>query len=82
MSFTNYQSQNVLNNENVLLENTIIEISPEIIFLPNYGLDSKNSYLNSLEIKTNIPIYATYKFKISLNSITVLLLRKPCWFHL
>ena len=62
LSFTNYQSQNVLNNENVLLENTIIEISPEIIFLPNYGLDSKNSYLNSLEIKTNIPIYATYKF--------------------
>ena len=37
-------------------------MSPEIVFLPNYDLGSKNSYLNSLEIKTNIPIYATYKF--------------------
>ncbi len=62
LSYTNYQSQNISNNNNLLLESKIISISPEIIFLPNYDLDSKNSYLNSLEINTNIPIYATYKF--------------------
>ena len=62
LSYTNYQSQNISNKNNILLENTIIKLSPEIIFLPNYDLDSKNSYLNSIEINTNIPIYATYKF--------------------
>lgn len=62
LSYTNYQSQNFSNYNYISLENTLIKMSPEIVFLPNYDLGSKNSYLNSLEIKTNIPIYATYKF--------------------
>ena len=61
MSYTNYQSQNISNKNNILLENTIIKLSPEIIFLPNYDLDSKN-FTKFHRNKYKYSIYATYKF--------------------
>jgi len=46
------------------LENKLIELEPEILFLPNYDIESKNSYLNSIEFRTGIPTYAAYRFNV------------------